>query len=220
MRLRPCYATAHPRRPFAHAEPGSGALRASGSIPQASSPTIIQWRSHPSAHRGMTINNRTLEPINVSFVDLLKAIRSAQWWGAKGYPVPRECSGPTLAQADEAVPMSPSRSHRSIALWCSAVGTLACPCAFWFRRMARRNHRLWHCEDSLAERHPDGPGDRHTGIHVAEQIKGDAPDGRSDQFSLAVLAYFMLPGRRPFQVPTLETLITHIVKDNPKPFTK
>ncbi|MCP5113030.1 MAG: protein kinase, partial [bacterium] len=46
-----------------------------------------------------------------------------------------------------------------------------------------------------------------------EQIQGNAVDGRSDQFSLAVIAYEMLTGEKPYTADTLPTLLFKIVKE-------
>lgn len=48
-----------------------------------------------------------------------------------------------------------------------------------------------------------------------EQISGAPITGRSDQFSLAVIAYQMLSGIRPFQGDTLASLIHAIIMANP-----
>ena len=50
-----------------------------------------------------------------------------------------------------------------------------------------------------------------------EQIQGAKVDGRSDEFSLAVLTYQMLSGRRPFEAATEQGLIFEIVSNEPKP---
>ncbi len=47
-----------------------------------------------------------------------------------------------------------------------------------------------------------------------EQIDAQPVDGRSDQFSLAVVAYELLSGNRPFQGPSLATLAHMIVYGN------
>jgi len=48
-----------------------------------------------------------------------------------------------------------------------------------------------------------------------EQIEGKAVDGRSDQFALAVIAYELLTGERPFVGDTLPGLMYQIVKQEP-----
>ena len=48
-----------------------------------------------------------------------------------------------------------------------------------------------------------------------EQIQGEQVDGRADQFSLAVMAYELLTGERPFQGEALPTLIYKIVHAEP-----
>ncbi len=45
----------------------------------------------------------------------------------------------------------------------------------------------------------------------AEQIQGKPLDGRADQYSLAVIAYRMLAGIRPFDAETMETLLFQII---------
>jgi serine/threonine protein kinase len=49
-----------------------------------------------------------------------------------------------------------------------------------------------------------------------EQAQGRAIDGRSDQFSLAVVAYRMLTGKLPFEGPTLTALLTKILWEEPE----
>jgi serine/threonine protein kinase len=48
-----------------------------------------------------------------------------------------------------------------------------------------------------------------------EQVQGLAIDGRSDQFSLAVIAYEILTGERPFQGEHLSTVVYKIVAEQP-----
>ncbi len=48
-----------------------------------------------------------------------------------------------------------------------------------------------------------------------EQVQGLAIDGRSDQFSLAVIAYEILTGERPFQGEHLSTVVYKIVAEEP-----
>jgi serine/threonine-protein kinase len=48
-----------------------------------------------------------------------------------------------------------------------------------------------------------------------EQVQGMAVDGRSDQFSLAVIAYEILTGERPFQGEHLSTIVYRIVAEPP-----
>lgn len=49
----------------------------------------------------------------------------------------------------------------------------------------------------------------------AEQIQGKAVDGRADQYALAVIAYELLTGARPFEADTLTTLLFKIVYEQP-----
>ena len=49
-----------------------------------------------------------------------------------------------------------------------------------------------------------------------EQAQGRAVDGRSDQFSLAVVAFRMITGILPFEGPTLTALLTKILWDEPE----
>ncbi len=48
-----------------------------------------------------------------------------------------------------------------------------------------------------------------------EQVQGLAVDGRSDQFSLAVIAYEILTGERPFHGEHLSTIVYRIVAEEP-----
>jgi len=48
-----------------------------------------------------------------------------------------------------------------------------------------------------------------------EQVQGHAVDGRADQFSLAVIAYEMLTGEKPFQADQLPALLFRIVREDP-----
>jgi serine/threonine protein kinase len=48
-----------------------------------------------------------------------------------------------------------------------------------------------------------------------EQVQGFEIDGRSDQFSLAVIAYEILTGERPFQGEHLSTIVYKIVAEEP-----
>ncbi len=50
-----------------------------------------------------------------------------------------------------------------------------------------------------------------------EQIADKPLDGRSDQFSLAVIAYQLLTGEKPFSGPTLPSLMFKIVNEAPVP---
>jgi len=50
-----------------------------------------------------------------------------------------------------------------------------------------------------------------------EQGRGDALDGRSDQFSLAVVAYELLTGRKPFDAPSLPAIIMKTATEEPPP---
>ena len=50
-----------------------------------------------------------------------------------------------------------------------------------------------------------------------EQVQGKSVDGRADQFSLAVTAYEILTGQKPFAADTLTTLLYKIVHEDPVP---
>ena len=53
-----------------------------------------------------------------------------------------------------------------------------------------------------------------------EQIMSSKVDGRADQFSLAVMAYEMLGGRKPFEADAPHTLMMRIMKEEPEPIHK
>lgn len=48
-----------------------------------------------------------------------------------------------------------------------------------------------------------------------EQVRGETVGGQSDQFSLAVIVYEILTGRRPFQAPNLTSTLFKLVNDTP-----
>ncbi len=48
-----------------------------------------------------------------------------------------------------------------------------------------------------------------------EQIKSEPVDGRTDQYSLAVVAYEILSGAKPFQAESLSSLVFQIVQQEP-----
>jgi len=50
-----------------------------------------------------------------------------------------------------------------------------------------------------------------------EQVQGKPVDGRADQFSLAVIAYELLTGQKPFTGETLTTVLYKIVVEAPRP---
>ena len=50
-----------------------------------------------------------------------------------------------------------------------------------------------------------------------EQVQGGAIHGRADQFSLAVIAYEVLTGEKPFTAEYLPTLLYKIVREDPPP---
>ncbi|MFO1200023.1 MAG: protein kinase [Burkholderiaceae bacterium] len=53
-----------------------------------------------------------------------------------------------------------------------------------------------------------------------EQAMGEQVDGRSDMFSLGVMLYQMLAGRRPFEGDTLVTLMMRLAREEPEPIEK
>ena len=64
----------------------------------------------------------------------------------------------------------------------------------------------------------------HTGVMMGtpnymspEQVQGHAVDGRADQFSLAVIAYEVLTGEKPFLADQLPALLFRIVREDPVP---
>src|SRR5258707_123645 len=50
-----------------------------------------------------------------------------------------------------------------------------------------------------------------------EQVQGGTINGRADQFSLAVIAYEVLTGEKPFAAEYLPTLLYKIVREDPLP---
>ncbi len=50
-----------------------------------------------------------------------------------------------------------------------------------------------------------------------EQVQGRQVDGRADQFSLAVIAYEVLCGVKPFEAPAVAATLFKIVHDDPEP---
>jgi serine/threonine-protein kinase len=50
-----------------------------------------------------------------------------------------------------------------------------------------------------------------------EQVQGSAVDGRADQFSLAVIAFELLTGEKPYAADTLPTLLYKIAREQPAP---
>src|ERR1019366_2376507 len=50
-----------------------------------------------------------------------------------------------------------------------------------------------------------------------EQVQGQTVDGRSDQFSLAVIGYEMLTGEKPYTGEHLTTVVYKIVAEEPVP---
>lgn len=52
-----------------------------------------------------------------------------------------------------------------------------------------------------------------------EQIKGDPPIPASDFFSLGIVLYELLAGKRPFEGPCLESILASILTDDPPPLS-
>lgn len=50
-----------------------------------------------------------------------------------------------------------------------------------------------------------------------EQVRGDAVDGRSDQFSLAVIVYELITGKKPFEAGNLTATLYRLVNEDPVP---
>ncbi len=50
-----------------------------------------------------------------------------------------------------------------------------------------------------------------------EQVRADPIDGRSDQFSLGVIVYEMLTGRKPFDAPNITSTLFKLVNTDPDP---
>jgi hypothetical protein len=71
--------------------------------------------------------------------------------------------------------------------------------------------------DSTTSITKDGTTVGSTGYMSPEQIVGESVDGRTDIFSLGVVAYELLTGRKPFQHEKLFLLLEQIVKTEPKP---
>jgi hypothetical protein len=71
--------------------------------------------------------------------------------------------------------------------------------------------------DSTSSITKDGTAVGSTGYMSPEQIVGEAVDARTDLFSLGVVAYELLSGRRPFHHEKLFLLLEQIVKSEPKP---
>ncbi len=53
-----------------------------------------------------------------------------------------------------------------------------------------------------------------------EQVRGDALDGRTDQFSLGAVLYEILTGERAFEADTITTLVYQILNVDPRPVTE
>lgn len=71
--------------------------------------------------------------------------------------------------------------------------------------------------DSTTNITKDGAAVGSTGYMSPEQIVGEALDGRTDIFSLGVVAYELFTGHKPFQHEKLFLLLEQIVKTEPKP---
>ncbi len=80
------------------------------------------------------------------------------------------------------------------------------------------DERVKLADFGIADTHGDRAGDRlGTPHYVApEQLKGQPVDRRADVFSLGVVVYEMLTGRRPFEAPQLEEVVRRLADE---PFT-
>ena len=99
---------------------------------------------------------------------------------------------------------------------CTATSSRPTSCC---RRTARPRSRI-----SASPRSPAAENLTMTGSIVGtphymspEQVQGQPVDGRSDQFSLAVIAYEMLTGEKPYTGEHLTTVVYKIVAEEPVP---
>ncbi len=61
----------------------------------------------------------------------------------------------------------------------------------------------------------DGEGDGYAGLHVPRAGEWPRPRRRSDIFSLGVILYELVTGRRPFTGDTFPSLMFAIIKEDP-----
>lgn len=74
---------------------------------------------------------------------------------------------------------------------------------------------------------PGAPGSREAAVHVSDFMAPEllrdgeaAPDGRADQWALAVIAYKSLSGKLPFEEDTAEETQRRILNEPPRPLNK
>ena len=78
-----------------------------------------------------------------------------------------------------------------------------------------------HMDDPEATRHTQAGTVLGTPQYMSpEQVMGTQVDGRSDLFSVGVILYQLLSGRRPFNADTMATLLYQITRDEPPPLAE
>ncbi|MFQ5773089.1 MAG: protein kinase [Kiloniellaceae bacterium] len=78
-----------------------------------------------------------------------------------------------------------------------------------------------HIEEPDATRHTQAGTVLGTPQYMSpEQVMGQKVDGRSDLFSVGVILYQVLSGRRPFNADTMATLLYQITREDPPPLSE